>query len=97
MYALSKNNKNSKNFLVKFSIFTAEKKSLYIAWACFRNARLLKSIGWDYMMRSRLHMTVAVCGTLNPKSTNKSNNLGYYFQMDRFVSVQTLTAISTGV
>ena len=29
--------KNIKNFPLKFSIFTGEKKSLYIAWASFRN------------------------------------------------------------
>ena len=36
MYVLSENIKNIIIFLVKFSIFTAE-KFLYIAWACFRN------------------------------------------------------------
>ena len=37
MYVLRENIKNIKNFMVKFSIFTAEKKSLFIAWVCFRN------------------------------------------------------------
>ena len=37
MYVLSKNIKNIKSFLMKFSIFTAE-KNLYIARASFRNA-----------------------------------------------------------
>ena len=33
----SKNKKNIKNFPTKFSFFSPEKKSLYIAWASFRN------------------------------------------------------------
>ena len=37
IFVLSKNIKNIKIFMVEFSIFTAEKKSLYIAWASFRN------------------------------------------------------------
>ena len=30
------------------------------------NPGLLQSVGWDYKPRSRLHMTLAVGGTLNP-------------------------------
>ena len=36
-YVLSKNKKNIKNFLIKFFPFLQLKKSLYIAWASFRN------------------------------------------------------------
>ena len=32
---------------------------------------LLQSVGWDYKPRSRLHMTLAVGGTLNPNQTAK--------------------------
>ena len=35
--ALSKNMKYINFFPINFSIFTVEKKSMYIAWACFRN------------------------------------------------------------
>ena len=37
IYGLSKTINNIFFFLVNFSIFTAEKKSLYIEWASFRN------------------------------------------------------------
>ena len=32
---------------------------------------LLQSVGWDYKPRSRLHMTLAVGGTLNHNQTSK--------------------------
>ena len=38
---------------------------------------LLQSVGWDYKPRSRLHMTLAVGGTLNPNETNKQNISSY--------------------
>ena len=41
IYVLSKNIKNIKIFLMKFSIFTSEKKKLYIAWACFGNVAVM--------------------------------------------------------
>ena len=43
IYVLSKNKKNIKKFLMKFSIFATEKKSIYIAWASFRN-------DWGYLV-----------------------------------------------
>ena len=50
IYVLSKNIKNIKFFfLMKFSIFTAE-KNLFIAWACFRNEKHLPLGGmYDFL------------------------------------------------
>ena len=39
---------------MKFSIFTGEKKSLYIAWASFRNGFEISVTGKD--MRGKLYM-----------------------------------------
>ena len=56
IYVLSKNKKNIFFFLLEIFIFIAI-KSLYIAWACFRNENLdsnqtvLKSVVSIYMLR----------------------------------------------
>ena len=39
IYVLSKNMKIIKRFRLKIVIFTAVKKSLYVAWAGFRNVK----------------------------------------------------------
>ena len=48
IYALSKNMKIIKKNQLKIVIFTAVKKSLYIAWACFRNVKL--RFTWVYFL-----------------------------------------------
>ena len=48
MYVLSEYIKNINFFLVKFLIFIDEKKSLYIAWACFRNVQMI-TVGMSFL------------------------------------------------
>ena len=60
IYALCKNKKNITIFHLKIIIFTAVKKSLNIAWACFRNGRNNKGTDQSMWMHRLIYASV-VC------------------------------------
>ena len=61
-------------FLVKFSIFGTEKKSLFIAWASFRN-------DFSFPAKRRRNNDAAKQGGLNEDRKFRYNAILHYYQI----------------